>query len=47
MGAIDAVCDAARRIIGSLGDGSVAGEAIELGMALSRENGGEQPPTVR
>ena len=46
MGAIDAVCDAARRIIGSLGDGSVAGEAIELGMALSRENGGEQPPTA-
>ena len=27
MGAIDAVCDAARRIIGSLGDGAVAGEA--------------------
>ena len=36
MGAIDAVCDAARRIIGSLEDGAVAGEAIELGMALSR-----------
>ena len=46
MGAIDAVCDAARRIIGSLGDGAVAGEAIELEMALSRENGGEQPPTA-
>ena len=46
MGAIDAVCDAARRIIGSLEDGAVAGEAIELGMALSRETGGEQPPTA-
>ena len=46
MGAIDAVCDAARRIIGSLGDGAVAGEAVELGMALDRENGGEQPPTA-
>ena len=46
MGAIDAVCDAARRIIGSLGDGAVAGEAVELGVALGRENGGEQPPTA-
>ena len=46
MGAIDAVCDAARRVIGRLEDGAVAGEAIELGMALSRENGGEQPPTA-
>ena len=46
MGAIDAVCDAARRIIGSLGDGALAGEAVELGMALDRENGEGRPPTA-
>ena len=46
MGAIDAVCDAARRIIGSLGDGAVAGEAVELEVSPGGENGGEQPPTA-
>ena len=46
MGAIDAVCDAARRIIGSLGDGGVAGEAVELGVSPGGENGGERPPTA-
>ena len=47
MGAIDAVCDAARRIIGRLGEGAVAGEAVELGVWLSGgENGGERPPTA-
>ena len=46
MGAIDAVCDAARRIIGSLGDGAVAGEAVELGVSPGGENGGERPPTA-
>ena len=46
MGAIDAVCDAARRIIGRLGDGAVAGEAVELRKAVGGENGGERPPTA-
>ena len=46
MDAIDAVCDAARRIIGSLGDGALAGAAVELGMALDRENGEGRPPTA-
>ena len=46
MGAIDAVCDAARRIIGGLGDGAVTGETVELGVALGGENCGEHPPTT-
>ena len=46
MGAIDAVCDAARRIIGGLGDGTGTGETVELGVALGGENGGERPPTA-
>ena len=46
MGAIDAVCDAARRIIGRLGDGAVAGETVEPGEALGGGNGGERPPTA-
>ena len=46
MGVIDAVCDAARRIIGKLGDGAVAGEAVEPGAALGRENSDRRPPTA-
>ena len=47
MGAIDAVCDAARRIIDRLGNGSVAGETVALGEALGGGNGGEdRPPTA-
>ena len=47
MGAIDAVCDAARRIIDRLGNGSVAGETVALGEALGGGNGGgDRPPTA-
>ena len=47
MGAIDAVCDAARRIIDRLGSGSVAGETVALGEALDGGNGGgDRPPTA-
>ena len=46
MGAIGAVCDAARRIIGRLRDGVIAGKAFELGEALGVGNGGERPPTA-
>ena len=44
--AIDAVCDAARRIIGRLGDGAVAGATAELGKVLGDGSGGERPPTA-
>ena len=47
MAAIDAVCDAARRIIVRLRNGSVAGETVALGKALgSGSGGGDRPPTV-
>ena len=46
MAAIDAVCDAARRIIGRLGDGAVAGATAELGKVLGDGSGGERPPTA-
>ena len=44
-GAIDAVCDSARRIIGRLGKRSADGEAIELGEASG--GGGDRPPTAK
>ncbi len=40
MVAIDAVCDAARRIIDRLGNGSVAGETVALGEALGSGGAG-------
>ena len=40
MGAIDAVCDAARRIIDRLGNGSVAGETVALGETARRGRAG-------
>ena len=46
MGAIDAVCDAARRIIGKLGDGAAAGERVELGDASGGGDGKDRPPTA-
>ena len=46
MGAIDAVCEAAQRIIGRLGNGAVAGEPLELEEAPGGGNGGKRPPTV-
>ena len=46
MGAIDAVCDAARRIIGRLGDGAAAGARVELGDAGGGEDGKDRPPTA-
>ncbi len=46
MGAIDAVCDAARRIIAGLEDGAVAGEAVEPGVSPGGDNSGERPPTA-
>ena len=45
-GAIDAVCDAARRIIVRLADGAGAGERIELGEALHEGGGKDRPPTA-
>ena len=44
MGAIDAVCDSARRIIGRLAARSDGGEARVLGKATS--GGGDRPPTA-
>jgi DNA topoisomerase III len=44
VGAIDAVCDVARRIIGKLKDGAVAGGHPLLGAAVGKEAGG-RPPT--
>ncbi len=44
-GAIDAVCDSARRIIGRLGERSADGEDVILGEADGR--GGDRPPTAK
>jgi DNA topoisomerase III len=44
IGAIDAVCDVARRIIGKLKDGAAAGWPPLLGAAVGKEAGG-YPPT--
>ena len=44
MGAIDAVCDSARRIIGSLGERGADGEAVVLG---DDTGGGDRPPTAK
>ena len=44
MGAIDAVCDSARRIIGRLAARSDGGEALVPGEATS--GGGDRPPTA-
>ena len=43
-GAIDAVCDSARRIIGRLGERGTDGEAVVLGEA---EGSGDRPPTAK
>ena len=44
MGAIDAVCDSARRIIGRLGERGADGGAAVLGEA---PGGGDRPPTAK
>ena len=44
LGAIDAVCDSARRIIGRLGERGTDGEAVVLGEA---PGGGDRPPTAK
>jgi DNA topoisomerase-3 len=44
VGAIDAVCDVAQRIIGKLREGAVAGGLPLLGAAISGDTG-ERPPT--
>ena len=44
-GAIDAVCDSARRIIGRLGERGADGEAVVLGEAVG--SGGDRPPTAK
>ena len=44
-GAIDAVCDSARRIIGRLGERGADGEAVVLGEADG--SGGDRPPTAK
>ena len=44
-GAIDAVCDSARRIIGRLGEGGANGEAAILGDAAG--SAGDRPPTAK
>ena len=46
MGAVDAVCDAALRIIGRLGDGAAAGERIGPVEVSGGENGKPGPPTA-
>ena len=45
MGAIDAVCDSARRIIGRLGERSGDGEAVVLGETSG--GGGDRAPTAK
>ena len=45
MGAIDAVCDSARRIIGRLGERGADGEAVMLGK--DDRSGGDRPPTAK
>ena len=44
--AIDAVCDAARRIIGKLGEGAAGGAAVALGDASGGCSGKDRPPTA-
>ena len=44
IGAIDAVCDVAQRIIGKLQDGATAGERPLLGAAIAGDTG-SRPPT--
>ena len=44
--AIDAVCDAARRIIGRLGEGAAGGAAVALGEASNGYSGKDRPPTA-
>ena len=44
--AIDAVCDAARRIIGRLGEGAAGGAAAALGDASNGYSGKDCPPTA-
>ena len=44
--AIDAVCDAARRIIGRLGEGAAGGAAVVLGDASGGYSGKDRPPTA-
>src|SRR5665811_118217 len=44
VGAIDAVCDVAQRIIGKLKEGAAAGEPPLLGAAVGKDAGG-YPPT--
>ena len=44
--AIDAVCDAARRIIGRLGEGAGGGAAVALGDASNGYSGKDRPPTA-
>ena len=44
--AIDAVCDAARRIIGRLGEGAAGGAALALGDASGGYSGKDRPPTA-
>ena len=43
--AIDAICDAARRIIGRLGEGAAGGAAVALGDASGGYGGKDLPPT--
>ena len=45
MGAIDAVCDSARRIIGRLGEHDGIGEDVILGETDG--SGGDRPPTAK
>ena len=44
--AIDAVCDAARRIIGRLGEGAGGGAALALGDTSGGYSGMDRPPTA-
>ena len=44
--AIDAICDAARRIIGRLGEGAAGGAAVALRDASGGYNGKDRPPTA-
>ena len=44
--AIDAICDAARRIIGRLGEGAAGGAAVALGDASGGYSGKDRPPTA-
>ena len=45
-GAIDAVCDAARRIIGRLGDGAASGAAVALEDVFGGDGGKDRAPTA-